>query len=131
MPLVLLYNIPPGDKLRRIRTALLRLGLTGRQVDRSEYGHPIGYLAGLEGFGPGEPYEGEGFTAEMLVMSGLDARQFNGLLDALRASRAAVTLKAVVTENNAAWDSEALYRALAEEHATMRELLAAKQKKKK
>ena len=131
MALVLLYNIPPGDKLRRIRTALLRLGLPCRQVEPAEFGHPVGYLAGLEGFGPAAPFEGEPFTTEMLVMSGLDARQFNGLLDALRASRAAVTLKAVVTENNAAWDSVALYRALADEHATMRELLAAKQKKKK
>ena len=64
----------------------------------------------------------------MLVMSGLSSRQFNGLLDALRASRAVVALKAVVTENNAGWDSVALYKALREEHDTMRELLAAKKK---
>ena len=54
MALVLLYNIPAGDKLRRIRVVLTRLGIPSRQVDPAEYGHPVGYLAGLEGFGPGE-----------------------------------------------------------------------------
>lgn len=50
MAVVLLYNIG-GEKLRKIRTALLRLGLSGRTVSSEEYGHPIGFLAGLEGFG--------------------------------------------------------------------------------
>ena len=128
MALVLLYNLR-GEKLRKIRVALLRQGLPGREVSPAEYGHPIGYLAGMEGFGPGGEYAGEGFTAEMLVMHGLTSRQFNGLLDGLRASRAVVTLKALVTDSNAAWDSCALYKALREEHDTMRELLEAKKKK--
>ena len=62
-------------------------------------------------------------------MSGLSSRQFNGLLDGLRASRAGVTLKAAVTENNAGWSSVRLYEALREEHDTMRELMEAKKKK--
>ena len=131
MALVLLYNIPEGEKLRRIRVALLRLGLASRHVAYPEYGHPLGYLAGLEGFEPGEEYRGEDFSAEMLIMSGLSSRQFSALVDALRASRATVALKAVVTETNARWTSPELYRALQEEHDTMRELLAAKGKKKK
>ncbi len=130
MALVLLYNIPPGEKLRRIRVALTRLGISARQVAYAEYGHPIGYLAGLEGFQAAEPYAGEDFRAEMLVMSGLSSRQFNGLLDGLRASRAAVALKAVVNETNARWDSRQLYTALQAEHDTMRELMEAKGKKK-
>ena len=129
MALVLLYNFPKNDKLRRIKVALMRLGIPGREVAPSEYGHPIGYLAGQDPYEPGQPYEGEGFNAEMLVMCGLTQRQFNGLLDSLRASRATVALKAVLTEHNAAWDSLALYKALQEEHDTMRELLEAKKKR--
>ena len=129
MALVLLYNISKEDKLRRIRVALMRQGLPCREVAPAEYGHPIGYLAGMEGYAPAGEYTGEGFTAEMLVMCGLSPRQFNGLLDSLRASRSAVTLKAVVTEHNASWDSCALYKALKEEHDTMRELMEAKKKK--
>ena len=129
MALVLLYNIPPGEKLRRIRIALMRQGLTGREVTIDQYAHPIGYLAGMEGYEPAGPYAGEGFAAEMLVMCGLSQRQFNGLLDALRSSRATVTLKAVVTDHNAAWDSVTLYRALQTEHNTMGELMARKKKR--
>ena len=128
MALVLLYNLR-GEKLRRVQAALLRHGLQGREVDRSEYGHPIGYLAGMEGWEPGEEYAGEGFAAEMLVMHALNPRQFNGLLDALRSFRAAVALKAVITESNAGWDSVALCKALQEEHDAMRELLEARKKK--
>ena len=130
MALVLLYNIPEGEKLRRIRVALLRQGIASRTVTYPEYGHPLGYLAGLDGFAPGEEYHGEDFCAEMLVMSGLPSQQFSALLDTLRASRATVTLKAVVTETNAQWDSLTLYRALQEEHDTMRELLAFRAKTK-
>ena len=124
---VLLYNIAP-EKLRKIRVALLRLGVQGRAVTPGEYGHPIGYLAGAEGFAPAEEYSGEGFSAEMMVMCGLTSRQFSALLDTLRASRATVTLKAVLTEHNAAWNSVELHRALREEHDTMQELRAAKKK---
>ena len=125
---VFLYNIG-GEKLRKIRTALIRLGLSGRTVSYSEYGHPIGFLAGIEGFEPSGEYSGEDFTGEMLLMSGLSSRQFSALLDALRASRCTVTLKAVVTESNALWSSSELYRALRTEHDTMREYIEARKKK--
>ena len=124
---VFLYNLSP-DKLRKVRVALLRLGIRGRTVAYAEYGHPIGYLAGAEGFEPSGEYTGEDFTAEMMVMSGLSSRQFSALLDTLRASRAVVQLKAVVTESNAVWNSFELYKALREEHDTMREYLATKNK---
>ena len=125
---VLLYNIG-ADKTRKIRVALTRLGIRGRVVTPAEYGHPVGYLAGREGFAPSPEYRGESFSAEMLVMNDLNSRQFSSLLDMLRASRAVVQLKAVVTESNAAWSSFELYRALREEHDTMREYLAANKKK--
>ena len=121
MAQVLLYNIS-GEKLRRIRVALLRLGIAQRAVSYGEYAHPIGYLAGLEGYAAAPPHTGEEIGEEMLIMAGLTSRQFSALLDTLRASRATVALKAVVTETNAAWDSVTLYKALREEQQTLREL---------
>ena len=131
MAVVLLYNIV-GEKLRKIRTALLRLGLSGRTVSSEEYGHPIGFLAGLEGFGPSEDCGGEDFTGEMMLMSGLSSRQFSTLLDTLRANLdrcVGMAAKAVVTESNALWNSSELYRALRTEHDTMREYIEARKKK--
>ena len=125
---VFLYNISP-EKLKKIRVTLLRLGISGRTVSYGEYGHPIGYLAGMDGFTPAEEYTGEDFSSEMMVMSGLSSRQFSGLLDSLRAARAVVPLKAVVNENNAQWNSAELHKALRTEHDTMQEYLAEKKKK--
>lgn len=125
MGVVLLYNLS-ADKLRRVRTALLRLGIPARTVSPAEYGHPIGWLVGAEGFSPAEEYTGEGFTSEMMVMSGLSSRQFNDLLNTLRTGRAVIRLKAVVTEHNASWDSCELYRALRSEQDTMQEYRAAR-----
>lgn len=116
---VLLYNIPEGEKRRRITVALTRLGIRGRDVRAEEYGHPIGWLAGLEGFAPGTEAAGETFTDEMLVLCGLPSGKFNAFLDALRASRANVALKAVLTDTNAAWDSRELHRAIRAEHEAM------------
>ena len=116
---ILLYNIPEGEKRRRITVALTRLGIRGRDVSAEEYGHPIGWLAGLEGFAPGEA-EAEPVGAEMLVMAGLSGRQFSGFLEELRRQRAPVALKAVLTETNANWTPAALCRELMREHEAMR-----------
>ena len=117
---VLLYNIPEGEKRRRILVATTRLGIRARDVSAEEYAHPIGWLAGLEGFAPGGEPAGESFADEMLVMCGLPAGKFNAFLDALRASRANVALKAVLTDTNAGWNSLELHRAIRAEHEAMR-----------
>ena len=128
MAQVLLYNINDAEKLRRIRVVLLRLGIRERTVRYEEYAHPLGYLAGAEGYTAALPHTGEEIGEEMMVMAGLNSRQFSARLDTLRASRAVVSLKAVLTETNAAWDSIALYKALREERSTMRELQERKRK---
>ncbi len=122
MPEVLLYNLNDPDKLRRLRSVLLRQGIGARAVRYEEYGHPIGFLTGYEGFEAGAPYTGEDFSDEMLLLDGFSSRELSALLDALRAARATVALKAVVTEHNAAWNSAQLHAAVKEEHETMREL---------
>ena len=119
---VLLYNIHNPEKLRRIRTVLLRYGIAARTVAYEDYGHPIGYLTGYEGFEPAEPYTGENFADEMLLLDGFASGELSRFLDALRTARATVALKAVVTEHNAAWSSAELHAAVREEHETMREL---------
>lgn len=124
MEKVLLYNIPEGEKRRRILVALLRLGITARDVAPEEYACPIGALAGLEGYAPADGSADGGFTDEMLVMCGLPQKKFGAFLDALRASRVSVALKAVLTETNAGWSSLELHRAIRAEHEAMRAALA-------
>ena len=125
MATVLLYNIKNPDKRMTIKRCLFRLGLPCRDVEPAAFGHPLGYLLGLEGYAPGE--SGESFEGEMLVMHNLNRLQFGALLDALRTSGAPVALKAVVTETNASWSSARLYQELEKEHRAMQS--AGKRKK--
>lgn len=113
MSRVLLFNIH-GEKLVKIRIAALRLGLDVIEVPPESFGHPLGFMLGLEGFAPSEA--AESFEEEMLVMEALSSP----LLDALRAGGAPVALKAVVTEQNIRWSAAALCRELRREHAAMR-----------
>ena len=113
MSRILLYNIR-GEKLAKIRIAALVLGLEAIEVPPESFGHPLGFVLGLEGFAPSEA--ADSFDEEMLVMETLSSP----LLDALRASGAPVALKAVVTEQNSRWSAAALCRELKKEHEAMR-----------
>ncbi len=121
MGTVLLYNLEQ-EKLRRIRFLLVKLGLGAREVSPAEFAHPIGYLAGLEGYEAAQEAAEEPFRQEMLVMAGLTSQQFGAFLEGLRQSRATVALKAVLTETNADWSSHRLQRELAAEHAALQKL---------
>lgn len=56
----------------------------------------------------------------MLVLCGLSGPQLDALLSSLRRSRVVVALKAVVTEDNAAWSSLQLHDELCQEHEAMK-----------
>ena len=43
---VLLYNLS-GEKLKKIRVILLRLGMQGRVITPEEFSLPVGQLAGV------------------------------------------------------------------------------------
>lgn len=115
---VYLYNLSNTEKFSRVKFALLKQGLRFREIPPEEYAHPLGYLAGMEGFSPAEE-DAVPFSEEMLVMNGLSSRQLNELLNALRRARAPIALKAVLTEHNVHWSSEKLCRELRAEHEAM------------
>ena len=98
MAQVLLFNIT-GEKRKKIRFLLLKLGIPLRQV-------------------PAE--DAAPFREEMLVMDALEQRQFHALLDGLRQARVPVALKAVLTEHNVHWTAARLRRELAAENEALR-----------
>ena len=119
MATVLLYNFTDRDRLMKLKFLLYKLGITGREVAAAELEAPIGALLGLAGYETAGNYAGPGFAEEMLVMHALSKPQFSALLDGLRQAGVTVSLKAVVTDTNAAWDSLRLHRELSAEHAAM------------
>ena len=116
MACALLYNFKDAARLQKVRFALFKLGVSGRIVAPEELSQPIGYLCDLEGFSPVE----DGFSDEMRVLCGLSGPQLDALLSSLRRSRVVVALKAVVTEDNAAWSSLQLHDELRQEHEAMK-----------
>ena len=116
MACALLYNFKDAARLQKVRFALFKLGVSGRIVAPEELSQPIGYLCDLEGFSPVEETVEGGFSDEMLVLCGLSGPQLDALLSSLRRSRVVVALKAVVTEDNAAWSSLQLHDELRQEH---------------
>ncbi len=46
-PIILLYHLPEGEKLAKIKRALFPLGMRLRAVKKEEYLEPVGYLAGV------------------------------------------------------------------------------------
>ena len=109
MATALLFNFTDTQKLQKIRFALFKLGIAGRIVDAADFHQPVGHLCGLEGF-----------SDEMLVLCELSGAQLDGLLTALRRSRAVVPLKAVVTEENASWSAKKLHDEIRREHEAMK-----------
>ena len=61
-PIILLYHLPEGERLAKIKRALFPLGMKLRAVKKEEYLEPVGYLAGVKELVPcGEVYTGDDF----------------------------------------------------------------------
>ena len=120
-PTILLYHLPEGERLLKIKKALFPLGMKLRAVKKEEYLEPVGYLAGVKEITScGEIYDGEDFEKEMMVMAGLTSKQVDTVILALRKTGAGRNdYKAVLTPTNQSWNALTLYGELAKEHAKM------------
>ena len=121
MATVLLYNIREEARRRKIGAALFRAALPFREVTPEEQGKTLGELLGVPGAAEAAENPGEPFAEEMIVMHGLNPRQFQTFLEALKQQQIRVPLKAVVTEHNIQWSSLRLHSELAVEHRAMTE----------
>ena len=116
-PTILLYHLPEGSRLLKIKKALFPLGMKLRAVKREEYLEPVGVK---EISSCGKVYDGNDFEKEMMVMAGLTSKQIDAVILALRKTGAGrIDYKAVLTPVNQSWDALTLYQELAKEHAKM------------
>ena len=115
MAKVLLFNIPEQKRMK-LGFLLMQFRIQSRDVAAEEQGKSLQALLG-RGDGPAISLKTEPFSEEMLVMDGLDDRQFHGLLDGMKALDARVALKAVTTQKNLSWSASRLYGELCAERA--------------
>ena len=121
---ILMYNCsgPEFSKLRQI-FAMLRLRM--RPVSPEQYHLPLEQLA--QGKGEPSAAKAEPIPEAMLVFCGLNQRLLHQVLEVIRvANLPPIPLKAVLTETNREWDTQALYQELLKE----REAIQAQQEEK-
>lgn len=117
---LLIYNISLGEGMELFEEFCKEQGIEMIAVSPDEYKVPLGYMA----YGSAEqkaPYmlpETDCFTEPLLLFAGFTNQRLTEVLKGLKERRLPrVSLKAVLTEHNAVWDSHTLYEQLAEERA--------------
>ncbi len=116
-PTVLFYNLD-SEKGRKIKLLCLMMKLRVKNVSPEEYGLSLEQL--LQGE-KGEEQAGETFSEEMLVMAHLTNGQLDAFLQGFRRKKIPpVSLKAVLTPSNSAWDSRTLREELLRDREAMK-----------
>lgn len=124
----LLWGLDPADPGLAPLRAAQKLGIALRAVPPAALGRTVAELCGLSagpkppaGPAPAAPAPaGAAFLpAPALILCGLPEAERDALLNALRASGAAIPLKAIVTPTNQHWPFGRLLAELAAEHAAL------------
>lgn len=120
--IVLCYNLRGTRKGKQIAMIFGFLGYKVKHVEKMDYLHPIGVLAGImdtEQEKKESTYEGEGFPEEMLIMNAATEEMLDKALFLMRKEKVQVGLKAMITESNQNWTSLELYEEIKKEHEYM------------
>jgi hypothetical protein len=117
---LLLFHMD-DDKAALIKSVCGGLGIRVVKIYRHQYGETIGALAGIPLYAmTNQPYRGEGFDREMMVMCGLPSDELDAFLAACRDAKIEpVRLKAILTPHNMAWPAARLYEELCREDRQM------------
>ena len=113
-PVLLGVGLEKGKELR-LSLIAMSLGIRFRPVRESEYGLPLGELAGDPV--PAGKQQNMSVDGEMIVMAHMTDKQTDALLHAIRTSgMQPIHLKAVLTPTNRSWSCGRLYQELKKEH---------------
>ena len=117
---ILMFRID-DEKRRAMETICFQMGMTAVEVSAEEENVPLGLLAGAEGWRNPllmeNTREVQPLTEEMLVIAGLSEESLEVFLAKLRQYGATVSLKAVLTQQNAVWNAGQLQGELKRERA--------------
>ena len=117
---ILLFHFSDRDRRNRLTRALLPLRIKIKEIPLEDYGHPVGYLAGIKDLAPeGEIPKGEELPGELFVMAGISGNRIDQVLRAVRKSGISVPYKAVLTASNQNWNVWELFAEIKEEHERM------------
>jgi hypothetical protein len=116
---ILLFNFPKQQTLK-LRKAFLPLKIRLKNISKSDFIQPVGYLAGIKEIAPVNNAETVPLSDPMMVMCGFTNAQLDLILSAARKSGAgAIPYKAILTPSNQNWNASELLHELKEEHTKM------------
>ena len=99
MEKILMFNLNPSAESAVKRAALL-MKMRVQPVETNQYGSTLENIINKSGE---FDYDGEIPEESMIVLCGIAGRRMNELLTALQRSKAEITYKAVLTQNNYNW----------------------------
>ncbi|HIZ55319.1 MAG TPA: DUF3783 domain-containing protein [Firmicutes bacterium] len=117
---VLLYHLSEDTvRGKKIRDGLREMGIGIIDLSEEQLGEKLGYCAGMHGFSPAaEPYTGEVFPEEVMIMKDLSQSRLGRMFQKLQADGVELPgLKAMVTQYNKDWPLYQLFAELSREHA--------------
>lgn len=120
---LLLYNITDKKMATSLKFLCVRSGIRIKDIEPAQYDIPLGLLA----FGKREEQDvylresaGTSFPEPMLVFAGFTGKRLDVFLSAMRKEKVPpISLKAMLTEHNAVWDSVTLHDEIKKEHEMM------------
>lgn len=118
---VLLYLVNNGEREKKIKNLLLRLGIRMKFATNELLGNKVGYLFSISGYTEESTEVMESLNEDILVMKGFTRERMNDLLSAMKKEGIRIPLKAVLTEHNVNWTLKDLYEELLTEHRAMME----------
>ena len=114
----LLYNFRDPEREKKLKSALLCMGVGIKTVAEEDFCRPLGDLIGMP-VTPSEenpPKEQSSFDEEMLVLHRFSDKRLNELLRRLQKAGLFIPHKAVLTPTNMAWSGARLMEELRLEH---------------
>lgn len=114
---VLLYQMEE-TKVQKIRQICFSMGIKPVLVEKEQENAPIGLLAGARDWRNllmAPAGEAAPMTEEMLLMAGFSEALMDEFLGRLRRMGTAISLKAILTEQNAVWNGSQLQAELKQE----------------
>lgn len=116
---ILLYNFNT-ERLSGVRLSAVSVKAITKEIEKSEYGKKLGFLAGINGYEDNDTGRVDDFSEELLIMCGFSGADIETFIKALRKHGVGrVALKAILTDTNIDWTSSELYRAVKQDHEEM------------